>query len=461
MYYYSLSTLDITISNLLDYIINIKLNPLDSYFKFFYHILMKEKNILYIFAFLVFLIFSALFIVFIESQIMQKQMSFYRENEKVITRLYQAFKNGQSLNEILKNENETVTSLGFYNFYGDSLFLYGDAPSRISRKPKKIDFNNHKNTIAIERDFLSPFDPMKRVLRNPEEINSRVLAENSRWTVSQKEILIRYVFIEMPDDMLNFYKIRFRIIQLLVVLLLFIIILFLVNIYKRNMNYRKHIESTERLVVLGTAARTLTHEIKNPLSIIRLQSTIIRRSKCKEHEYSLNLINEEISRITDLTERITDFLRHPAGYPEKMDVNEMIKDYISLKRTTLNLQLSEGKSFIIIDKNRFISIMDNLINNALESNSPMEDICITMKNSGKLVQIIVSDRGEGISEVNLSKLYDPFFTTKSKGSGLGLSIVISFVKAANGNISINSETNKGTTITLTFPLDLSQKEIEK
>lgn len=166
---------------------------------------------------------------------------------------------------------------------------------------------------------------------------------------------------------------------------------------------------------------------------------------------SLNIINDEINRITELTERVTDFLRQPIGYPEMLNINKTLSKYISNKKQDLNTIIPEEEFIVFIDKNRFISIVDNLINNAIESESKIEEISVEIIKQGNNIQLVITDKGQGISKDNLDQLQDPFFTTKSKGSGLGLSIVTSYINAAKGNIKISSELNIGTTVTLTIP----------
>lgn len=418
---------------------------------------MKEKNLLYLIAIMFFILFSTLTVLFIESRIARKEMSFHWGNEQIITRLFQAYHNNQSLDEIIKNEYPTIHSIGFYNYYGNPIYTYGDARTKFTNVSTKINFNKKLNTIMIERDFTSPYDPLKTTF-NREYVNGNLLEPTDHWSAKEKEYMIRYVALDAYNSALDFYTTRFRIIQILVVILILIIVLFLVNIYIKNIKYRSQIESTERLVVLGTAARTLSHEIKNPLSIIRLQSSIIKRSGCDLHNPSLTIINDEVSRITELTERVTDFLRHPVGYPETLDVNDTLTTYIEKKNHEIILELPIEHVLINIDRNRFISILDNLTNNAIESGSETANIKFSVVALGKSVQITLEDKGKGIKADEMKKLTDPFYTTKSKGSGLGLSIISSYVQAVDGTIKIKSEPELGTSLTITFPIQKIEKD---
>jgi len=402
--------------------------------------------------------FSILTVIFIENKVIQKEMSFHWENEQIITRLFQAYTNGKSLNEIIENDYSTINSLGFYNFYGDPLYTYGNARDKFNNVTRKVNINKKNSTIMIERDFFSPFDPTKRIFE-PNRVTKGFKPRNE-WSPADKENLIRYVTIDVYNDIIIYFKIRFKILQILTILLLLILVLFLVHIYKKNMNYRNQIEDSKRLVVLGTAARTLSHEIKNPLSIIRLQSSIIKRSGGEKYDSSLKIVNDEILRITELTERVTDFLRHPSGYPERLDITKILKEYLS-KNKPITLYVPEEDCLLYMDKNRFISIIDNVINNAIESGSPIENVEILLEIIGNNIQIKVSDKGHGIAKDDLESLLDPFFTTKSKGSGLGLSIVSSYVNAVKGSVKINSELGRGTDIIIVIPRYKIVKEVQQ
>lgn len=413
---------------------------------------MNEKRFLYLILTLIFLLLSTMSILLNLSQLQQQMMSYLLETEKLLNRTYQMYQAGE-INSSKVPEN--IEGIGFYNFYGEPMYLYGTAlkslPEKIMNTPF---FNKERDTIILSRDLLDPFIP---TFGNDEliiEAQKAMYAKTDRQPEEVKKQMVRYVYLEISDSPIAGIIIRHKIQIGIFVLLILLIVVYMGSLYRRNMKYHSQIESQERLVLLGTAARTFTHEVKNPLSSIRLQSSIIKRSTEGEHANALGIINEEVNRLTNMTERIGDFLRHPEGNPCRTDivseVNRIIEKtydklgHISLKRIP--------GLIIMIDPERLNSIMDNLLNNALESGSKIQDISVFLERQGSEAEIILSDKGRGISREDLKRVYDPFFTTRSKGSGVGLSIVHSFIQAAGGEMKISSSLNEGTTVKIRFPL---------
>ncbi len=104
--------------------------------------------------------------------------------------------------------------------------------------------------------------------------------------------------------------------------------LLVLSIYRNNRRYRETIAKQESLVNLGQAARTLTHEIKNPLSAITIQLALLKKTLPGKHAGDLKLIEQEIQRLTQLTNKVSDFLRNPLGKPVVVDLNELFNSLV-------------------------------------------------------------------------------------------------------------------------------------
>ncbi|MDC7239836.1 MAG: ATP-binding protein, partial [Spirochaetales bacterium] len=335
-------------------------------------------------------------------------------------------------------------------------YLYGNSPNHIEEDVFDFMpfFDRDSRTIVITRDFLNPFMPQTKDKALFDEISNRSYTNALEEAEETKQEMVRYFFLGIKDDYMFSLLVLFRSLQIIFTLVILFIVLLIGRLFLWNIKYRNQIEEQERLVLLGAAARTLTHEIKNPLSSIRLQSTIIKRSGCGLHEESLRILNEEVERLSLLTERISDFLRHPEGNPDPNDLSDLIMNCLSRYSDRIpGIENTVISSMMIrIDPDRFRSILDNLLNNAIESESSPSEIGVTLERRGHEAHLTVSDRGKGIGDDQLEELFNPYYTTKSRGTGIGLSIVLSFVKAAGGDIHIDSEPGKGTDVMLTFPL---------
>ncbi len=226
------------------------------------------------------------------------------------------------------------------------------------------------------------------------------------------------------------------------------------SIYRSNRKYRATLAKQESLVNLGEAARTLAHEIKNPLSAITLQMALLKKTLPATAKEDLMVVDQEVQRLIHLTNKVADFLRNPVGTPEKMDIVVLLESLRSTFQDRITIDpASLHRAYIYFDPDRARSVFENLIKNALES-SAEEDLSVEVKvtrDRRHLIHVFIKDRGEGISEENLEKIFDPFFTTKIHGSGIGLSICRQFVRAQSGNLKLYAREGGGTIAEVILP----------
>ena len=252
---------------------------------------------------------------------------------------------------------------------------------------------------------------------------------------------------------------RFRSLQLFgLIVLIFLVTLFIV-LYRKNRDYRKKIESQEQLVQLGEITRTLSHEIKNPLGAIRMQTGYLRRLLQKDDNSNakierLSIIEEEVQRLALLTNRIGDFLQNPLGTPIKIELYSFMNDMI--KRFDWHIRFieqTENRVYVLADADRLRSVVENLLRNAIESmddyieKSPIE---VTFSSDGKKVILSILDRGTGVSSEQKKRIFDPFFTSKTKGSGIGLFVSRRFIEAIGGSLSLHHRKGGGTEAKIVF-----------
>ncbi len=244
----------------------------------------------------------------------------------------------------------------------------------------------------------------------------------------------------------------------LVEILLLFVVLYIRRLYLHNKAYREKIAAQHNLVVLGTAAGTLAHEIKNPLLSIRLQTGILEKTAGKKDE--LDIINQEIDRLSSLVYRVNDYLREPAGEQAPVDMRELLAETSKRICGADILRADEAAADktdytpvkIFADENRIRSVLENILRNALESGSPLSEIGASIKTGEGAAIIEIFDRGKGIAEKDIRRIFDPFFTSKSAGTGIGLAISKRFTEAADGNINAENRTDGGLVVTLVFPL---------
>jgi two-component system sensor histidine kinase HydH len=254
----------------------------------------------------------------------------------------------------------------------------------------------------------------------------------------------------------------------LVEIILLLLVCYIRRLYLRNLEYREKIDAQQNLVVLGTAAGTLAHEIKNPLLSIRLQTGILEKIAGENGRDEIGIINQEVDRLSALIYRVNDYLRESEGEKAPLNITALLRE-TSQRLCGVDIVAGSSKAdskadgddaVILADENRIRSVLENVIRNALDSGSPPDGIGASVDiEGGRSVVIRIVDRGRGIAETDLKRVFDPFFTTKSTGTGIGLAISKRFTEAAGGTISVaNRITDGGTGLEVTIQFPLYNKE---
>jgi len=211
----------------------------------------------------------------------------------------------------------------------------------------------------------------------------------------------------------------------------------------------------ERLKSIGELASRLAHDLRNPLSIIKTTNEIIR-VKTEKDEYSritnnMNSINKAVDRMAYQIDSVLDFIRTRPLVPEKYSIQYIIEktlETISVpENVTIDLEKNAAK--ITCDLQRISIVFTNLITNAIQAiGKNSGEIIIRIKENDDQVSCMIIDSGPGIPEDEIGKVFEPLFTTKQTGTGLGLASCKSVIEQHNGTISVY---NNPTTFTIILP----------
>lgn len=218
---------------------------------------------------------------------------------------------------------------------------------------------------------------------------------------------------------------------------------------------------SEREQAWREMAKQVAHEIKNPLTPMRLSVQSFERRfdpddshyKQKLKEFSSTLI-QQIDTMSSIASAFSNFAKMPAQQNEELNVPKIVKlgldifneDYIYFK--------TESDEIIAkFDRTQLIRVVTNLVKNAIQASEEKENprIEVKVKTDENNVIITVKDNGHGISEENKPLIFEPKFTTKSSGMGLGLGIIKTIIEAFHGSINFTSEEGEGTTFIVKFP----------
>ncbi len=208
-------------------------------------------------------------------------------------------------------------------------------------------------------------------------------------------------------------------------------------------------------------AKQVAHEIKNPLTPMRLsvQSFQMKfdpkdpESTEKLKEFSTTLI-QQIDILSNIASAFSNFANMPAQQNETLNVVKIVKLATDIfNESYIHFRAEEDQIIVNMDRTQLIRVMTNLIKNATQAVQEVESpkVMVSVLSDGCFVKIIVADNGIGIKEGSKMKIFEPKFTTKSSGMGLGLGMVKNIVETYNGTIDFASEYGKGTIFTVRFP----------
>jgi PAS domain S-box-containing protein len=237
--------------------------------------------------------------------------------------------------------------------------------------------------------------------------------------------------------------------------------LFARNVTERNCMEKDLIQS-ERLGIIGRMAASVAHEINNPLGTIRANAEVLLFSDdwSEETREGLLAIQRNAIRAGEIT---TGLLKSASPQPisvQTLDVEDLVSESISLlgpkaKNRNIVINIKNGPLYIRGDSRALQQVLVNLLFNALAYTDEKGTIMVTgnrnPEDDQKTVRLVVSDTGKGIAQENLSRIFEPFFTSRQGGFGLGLFFTRRMVERHDGIIFAESEVGKGTAIFLEFP----------
>jgi two-component system nitrogen regulation sensor histidine kinase NtrY len=245
-------------------------------------------------------------------------------------------------------------------------------------------------------------------------------------------------------------------------------------------DYKHKLIESERLSAFTMMARKVAHEIKNPLTPIRIAIQDLRRAYAQTSmrttegsgdrmidssdpkfaeafEQSTRTVLEEVQSLTRIVEEFSNFAKFPAPRLESDDLNEIIRTILPLfaveiQKGSIKLELAQSKIPILADRDQIKRAAVNLVKNALEAIPQSGRVIVNTAIVDRTVMLTILDDGTGLSETAKQNLFTPYFTTKPGGSGLGLVIVKRIISEHDGKIKIADQATGGTAAVIELPL---------
>ncbi len=231
-------------------------------------------------------------------------------------------------------------------------------------------------------------------------------------------------------------------------------IIYLFNDISREKKIDKGLKKLDRMHILGELSAALIHDIGNPLAgisnLLELLDSNWEDDKLREDIFYF--LDKEIKELNDLIVNFLTFSRDTSLNKEPINIVELMREVIKLLRPEIiskDIGLSENyldeeNAIVNINKGNIKQALINIIINCIQAIEEKGIMSITVKNYKTKVIISIKDNGKGIDKKDLDKIFEPFYTTKKEGTGLGLSSTYKTIKEHDGNIFINSEIDKGT-----------------
>ncbi len=408
-------------------------------------------------------------------------------------------KHGEKISEFLENVLEMRRYEKNYFLYRNKedlnnweiyLFKAKKLLNNLNSSPEYFKIN--KDFEKIKKDFDS-YENMVRTLKNTNSTSIHVLERKIRKNGSEILKFAEFLKLEEKKILLNYiasskkfflffglFLSLFAVVSLIVGYKLLVYSLQTLENEIRNILYgnskeisvpsefRHFVETfrktyftfleTEKLSSLGKLLFSIAHEINNPLSNISTTIEILKNEDI-DNEFRKELFNDlenEVERTKNIVHSVLDFCK----VKEKtyLNLKKCIEDTVKLmkgyipNKISVKIEIPENIK-IFGNKSQIQQIFVNLIKNAIEAIKDEGEIQIKAVTENGKVKIMVKDTGEGIAPQNLSKIFEPFFSTREKsGYGIGLFVVYNLVKEHEGNIYVESRLKEGTTFYIEFPL---------
>ncbi len=228
---------------------------------------------------------------------------------------------------------------------------------------------------------------------------------------------------------------------------------------------RETLYQTEKLAALGTLSAGIAHEMNNPLGIItsRIEVMLLdaeEQNLPAEVREDLNVLHRATQRVARIATNLRSFARQAPREHAQVNLNAVVQETLQLMQKPLEVDginlvtaLDPSLSSILGDASTLQQVLLNLVTNAREAMTSGGEIRIETGPAERAdwVRVTVADTGPGISPEDLSKVFDPFYTTKRTGTGLGLSVSYGIIQDHHGTVDVQSVPGQGTTFVLAFP----------
>ncbi len=222
-----------------------------------------------------------------------------------------------------------------------------------------------------------------------------------------------------------------------------------------------------QLARLGALFAGFAHEIRNPLSTVSLNLQLVKEDlsqaenpRDKRVNRRLSVIEAEVKRLQAILEEFLGYVRVPRLDLKPVKLNQLLTEMMEFvmpemeeKGVSMRLFADPKLAAVPLDREKFWAVMVNLFRNALDASEAGDEVMVASKLEGSMVVVQVTDTGKGMSREVQEKAFTPYFSTKKAGTGLGLPTARRLIELHDGELLLNSETDRGSQFVIRLPLE--------
>ncbi|MDN5299343.1 MAG: hypothetical protein PWP51_1896 [Clostridiales bacterium] len=236
---------------------------------------------------------------------------------------------------------------------------------------------------------------------------------------------------------------------------------FLIQDTEKEKMLDEELKREDRISILGEFTSSIIHEIGNPLSGLSNLLELFRSDDVteEEKEHILDLFEKELKDLNDIVLNYLNFARQNKSGSTVVDLGKIVDEAVNiLKMELINNNISIRRYFdsehieIKVNRRGLKQTLINIMKNSIQAIQDEGNISITLRKRGEMAEIIIRDTGVGIQEADINNIFEPFYSTKQSGNGLGLSIAYKIIRDMEGEIGVESKLGVGTTFTISLPM---------
>jgi len=346
-------------------------------------------------------------------------------NKELIDQKHEIDKSNKLRGKIL----ESILS-GIVVFDGcDRIVEYNRAAEEILNR--KLSLGEQWTSLELEGQYeLKGFELAKK---------GQLITNNQALLTDNREFYINYSFIPIGSSNEG--------------------VILLLNDITNIKKYQEMASYNDKMQALGELSAGIAHEIRNPLTSINTFIDLIPY-KIEDEKFREELVvitKKEINRMNELITQLIDYTKPVAGKPTMFSLDDALKEVLilfsnQLSKKRISLVKDIENTWVFADKSQIKQVLVNIILNSIEAVEEDGEIRITVANRNTKAIIEIEDNGCGISEEYMDKIFQPFFTLKPQGTGIGLAVTHKLIEENKGNISIDSKKNHGTKVCISLPV---------